>query len=376
MNKPWLVVLLVVLIYVSVIGLVNGDAQAFVTLGSCFTVCNSNDGENCPVPDDASAAEQLEIEGYDGQFNYFIARDPANAAPCIDVPAYRYQRILLPISGWVISVGGIEDIIPFAFLFINILALVASTRLLEDLLVLENKSRWFALSYGLFFGLVVSVRLSTAEPLAYGLVVAAIWAYRKNHLWLMTLALALAGFTKETTGIMTAGFLLWFVLQKRWSDAVRLVLVEGVPFLIWQGVLLGWLGEPGLGSGGAKATGFEIIPFGGVFRILTEGSLPAFLIIGGLLLFPPVILPTLWGLRASWFDFRRQNVTLYTCLLLAAVAIMPFVPFSTYREYLGIYRFIPGLVLMVVLYSAERDLRRPLLYSTLYIVLLLFLSAG
>ena len=35
--------------------------------------------------------------GYDGQFTYAIALDPANAAPHLDAPAYRYQRILHPL---------------------------------------------------------------------------------------------------------------------------------------------------------------------------------------------------------------------------------------------------------------------------------------
>src|SRR5664279_5428507 len=32
--------------------------------------------------------------GYDGQFTYDIAANPLHAAPKLDVPAYRYQRIL------------------------------------------------------------------------------------------------------------------------------------------------------------------------------------------------------------------------------------------------------------------------------------------
>src|ERR1700753_3211820 len=42
-------------------------------------------------------ADQLySEEGYDGQFSYNIARYGWNAAPLIDLPAYRMQRILLP----------------------------------------------------------------------------------------------------------------------------------------------------------------------------------------------------------------------------------------------------------------------------------------
>jgi len=42
------------------------------------------------------------------------------------------------------------------------------------------------------------------------------------------------------------------------------------------------------------------------------------------------------------------------------------VPFSTYREWLGILRFTVGLQIALVLYAAERRQRRVLLYSTLW----------
>ena len=367
--RPWMLVLVFLIGYIGAIYFSeNRDAETFVTLGNCFLTCTGEDGEACGL---------FESEGYDGQFNYYIARDPTQAPPCIDVPAYRYQRILLPITGRLLSAGQ-ASIIPWAFVLINGLALVVSTRLLEDLLVAAGRKFWFALSYGLFFGLVIATRLSTSEPLAYGLVVAAIWAHQRENPWLTAIALGLAGLAKETTGIFAAGFVIWYAVNRRWVDVARLIIIAGLPFLAWQVYLYDWLGEFGVGSGGAKATGFEIIPFMGVIRILTEGNLAAFLLLGVILVGAPVILPTLWGLREVYRDFRQDErpISLYTWLLLLSALVMPFVPFSTYREWLGIFRFIPGLVLMVVLYSAERDLRRPLMYSTLWIVLLLFLSVG
>jgi hypothetical protein len=376
--RPWMIVLVFLIGYIGVIYQTNDrDAKAFVTLGSCFLQCTGHDGEDCNVPDEASLDEQFAIEGYDGQFNYFIARDPSQAPPCIDVPAYRYQRILLPILGRALAVGN-ESIIPWAFVLINGLALVIGTRLLEDLLVAEGRKFWFALSYGLYFGVVIATRFSTSEPLAYGLVIAAMWAHHKKNSWLTAIFLGLAGLSKETTGLFAAGFIFWYAANRRWGDVLRLIVLAGLPFIAWQLYLYDWLGEFGAGSGGAKATGFEVIPFMGVIRILTEGNILAFLLLGGLWLGAPVILPTLWGLREVWRDFRTEGrpITLYTWLLLTSALVMPFVPFSTYREFLGIFRFIPGLVLMVILYSAERDLRRPLMYSTLWIVLLLFLVVG
>lgn len=362
--RPWKLVLLLNVIYLGLIFALNGgDPEVFVMLGKCFSACTGQDGENC--------AE--DTEGYDGQFSYYIARDPAGSPECLDVPAYRMQRILLPAFGYFLNLGQ-TALIPWIFVLINLSALVVGTALLEDLLLKLNVSRWFALSYGLYIGVFMAVRLSTTEALAYGLVIAAIWFERRDQLWLSAIMLALAGLAKEMTGVFAAGYLLYFVLHRRWVDALRLAIIAGVPFVIWQLVLYSWLGEFGIGSGGALATPFEIIPYNGVWRLASEG-LVVFLVIG-LIIIPAAVLPSLWALWRSIADFRRHDWTLYTCLLLANAAIMPFVPYSTYREPLGLLRFIPGLVLMVVLYAAERKLRRPLVYSTLWIVLLLFLVSG
>src|SRR3990172_591415 len=53
-------------------------------------------------------------EGYDGQFIYYIAinPDPQQVAQYLDVPAYRYQRILLPLLARAFSLGN-QPIIPW-----------------------------------------------------------------------------------------------------------------------------------------------------------------------------------------------------------------------------------------------------------------------
>ncbi len=362
--RPWHIVLGVLLIYLIGVFLTSDtDTNAFVRIGSCYEQCAGISGD---CPDDTE-------EGYDGQFVYFIARDPADAAPCIDVPAYRYQRILLPMLGRLLALGT-ADLLPLAFVVINLIALVGSTYLLETLLEGLNINRWFALTYGLFFGVVIAVRVSTPEPLAYGLVVLAIWFSQRDQIWGVGLALLGAAFAKETTGLFVAGFMLYYALERRWWHAVLVGALVGIPFGAWQLYLYDWLGEFGLGSGGANATSFEIIPYNGIWRMAydEDGSLGVFLVLG-ILFIPSVVIPSAWGLWATIKEFRGGQYHLYTCLFFATLVVMPFVPFSTYREFLGIYRFIVGMVIMHVLYTGLRYPGRPLTYSTLWLVLLLFL---
>ena len=87
--RPWTVTLVVGLLYVSwILSLGAGDPLTFVEIGTRF-----------------SERDPAGTEGYDGQFFYYIAVDPAGARPKIDVPAYRYQRILYPLLVRWLSLG-------------------------------------------------------------------------------------------------------------------------------------------------------------------------------------------------------------------------------------------------------------------------------
>ncbi len=66
-----------------------------MTLGDCFSAVRGARWQRL----------RRRPEGYDGQFAYYIARDPADSPDCLDVPAYRMQRILLPALGALFSLG-------------------------------------------------------------------------------------------------------------------------------------------------------------------------------------------------------------------------------------------------------------------------------
>jgi hypothetical protein len=264
--------------------------------------------------------------GYDGQFTYAIARDPLHASPTLDVPAYRYQRILHPLLVGILALGQ-EPLIPLVMVLTNLAALVIGTAALERLLIVERASRWYALTYGLFGGVFFAVRVGTSEPLAYGLVLLAILAERRNHpQWHMTL-LALAAFAKETTLFFALGYVAYYVLSRQWRDVLRLIVGVFVPYALWQIGLYLWLGNLGIVFGGAMATPFEIIPFNGIWKIAQAG-LPIFLRVG-LLPVGAALVPTLWALWRGLKDMFARRWHPYVFLMLANAAILPFVPFST-----------------------------------------------
>lgn len=388
--RPYQITLIVAVVYLLIVLIGSGgDVLEFVTIGNCYAACN---GQVCAL----GAGE--EVEGYDGQFAYYIARDPLNAAPCIDVPAYRYQRILLPALGALVTLST-DALIPVAFVLIQLSAHVAAVALLERLLADLRVSRWYALVYGLFPGLLLGIRLSTSEPLAYALCIAAIYFHTQigktseNPTRLQTfysllpaIFLALAALAKETALLFTAGFGLYALLRRDIRGLISAITAV-IPFALWQLVLNAWFGSFGVGSGGAGGTPFEIVPFAGVGRMISEGVITA-LNVGNssgalaitllvLIALFSAALPALWGVWASARQLISKGVqlnALYAYLLLINALVLWFVPFSTYREPLGLLRFLPGLVLAHLLFAAQYyRARRPLQYTFLWLILLLFL---
>jgi hypothetical protein len=367
--RPWVLVLVLALAYVGLtLVRYGGDPMMFVLVG---TQHSQGDAAGSP--------------GYDGQFAYYIARDPAGGCPQCDAPSYRYQRILYPLLAWVLALGRSEAV-PWTLIASNVVALVGGTYFTERLLDAHRVSRWYALAYGLYGGLVTGLRLDLAEPLAYGLVQAGLWAWEQRSggaekrrcrwlplaaCYLPSVLLALAVLAKETTLIAVAGLLLYLALEQRWWEVARVGLIVGLPFAIWQGVLWIWLGAPGIGSGGDMATPFEVIPFWGLVRVI-QVDWRVFLIllaIEG----PLFVLPTIWALAASARDLWRGRRHPWSTILLLQAAVLPFLPNSTWREPLAMARLAVGLVAATVLYGAQRRSRRVLGLSFFWLATLALL---
>jgi hypothetical protein len=309
--------------------------------------------------------------GYDGQFAYFIALDPAPTRVAgLDVPAYRYQRILYPLLARALAFGQAQAI-PWALLAVNLAAHFAGTWAVAAFL--DHLGVWpgYALIYGLWVGLVSGVGLDLNEPLAFALIAGGWLARQRGRSSLGALLLGLSLFAKETSLLFWGAALTADCVAaagwRRWTGLAA----GGVAFAGWQAWLWCTFGQLGLGSGGAMATPFEWIPFMGFWRIGTASlaALGLFILIFG----PTLLLPTVWGVGASvaaiWKGDRRAEAW---ALLLNAAAVV-FLPHSTFREPLGLVRFASGLILAVVCFAAVRGLRRPMNYGLFWVVMLAML---
>jgi hypothetical protein len=320
----------------------NGyDPRAFASIGTRFS-----------VPDPAGT------EGYDGQFNYYIALDPnpQQVRPHLDVPAYRYQHILYPLLARILALGNAAAI-PWSLVGINLVCLIALCFLTGELLAERGGSRWGAVPIGLWAGLLGAMRLDLSEPLALALVAAALYIAGPRldrRIPAAALLLALAMLAKETMLPFLLGWMAWLILQREFRKGAWIASAL-LPFIGMQVWLWTVFGSAGLGSGGAGATPFEGIPYAGLVRIGAT-SLAALAVLAVVYL-PGLLLPAVFGLGAPLRDLWRRRANPEGWLLLFNALMIAFAPFSTFREPLGILRLACGLIFCMGLYAAAREIR-------------------
>jgi hypothetical protein len=324
----------------------NGDPKYFALIGTRY---------DPGVPDGRP--------GYDGQFAYQIARDPANGWTKADVPAYRYQRIVYPLAARMLALGN-ADLVPWTLILINLGALVAGTWLTEEILQHFRMSRWYALAYGLSAGTMMSVRLDLTEPLAYALAQVGVLLALKDRWRWSAVVLAVAALTKETTLAFAAAIGAVYVFQREWRKAIGFSVIVLTPFVIWQGVLWQWFGQFGVGSGGALATPFEWVPLRGLWS-LAFLDLRVFALLAAIMI-PLAVIPALISLWVTGRDAWKRIIDIPMALLLLNALLILITPQSTFREPLAMSRYIVGLIAAVLTYAASRRSKRALNYSLLW----------
>jgi hypothetical protein len=312
-------------------------------------------------------------EGYDGQFALAIALDPtpATVATHLDVPAYRYQRIVYPLMARALGLGS-PAAIPWALLFINLIAQGLGTWFLAKIFQESGERPGYAVVYALWVGLVASAGLDLNEPVAFALIAAGWLALRRGRLGWAALWLTVSLFTKET-GLLfwIAGFAgAWLATGGRKRRLIPWI-VAACAYAGWQAWLWTAFGSPGLVSGGAMATSFEWIPFMGLLRVgaVSGAVLALYLVIFG----PTIVLPAIWGLWSWLRDTFRRSYSAEGWALAASAAMIAFLPFSTFREPLGLLRVASGLVVAVLLYASKDHRRRALNYALLWSAFLVVL---
>ncbi len=330
LPSPGLVTLLICgLIVILVIFSRGGDPLAFALIGERFA---------SGVPSG--------VKGYDGQFAYYIAMDPDGAVDQLDNPAYRYQRILYPLLARVLSLGQ-PTVIPWMLVLINVASISLSAELLGRILKQHGMNPYLALLMPLWLGQVFALRADLNEPLAYFLVIAALWWYEQGRHTLSAGAMAASALAKEVGLLFLPPIVLVAILRKQWRLALRYSLIVFLPYALLQLRLYRWMGSSGLANVGRR---FERIPFYG----FTFVEPPAARIFSILIFAVPVV-----GLLVlSAHKLLEAPRSVYSWALLVNSLFVVFLPRTTTIDLLAVFRVTTGVIVAALLFSAEHERRQ------------------
>ncbi len=174
------------------------------------------------------------IVGYDGQFYFYIAHDPfvlGQSYDHIDFPAYRYQRIIYPLTVWLLSLGQ-PNLIPYMMVAVNLLGILIGTWFIILILKYFGLSPWYSLFYSAFWGFLLCLLRSLPEPLAITFIVITVFSYFKRKILWQTLSLSLAALTHETTLLVSMAFLIYY-LGKDLRRSIYMLLPP-LAYFLWQ----------------------------------------------------------------------------------------------------------------------------------------------
>jgi hypothetical protein len=204
--------------------------------------------------------------GYDGQFFYRLALDPADLSRTafgITVDhSYRFMRIGYPALTWLLS-GGQHSLVPDVLVLVNILA-VGALGYLGGIFAVEGgrNALWGLLLPG-YFGVITSVSRDTAEPLAAACLLAGFLALRRRRPVLAGLLLAYGALTRETVMVGVGAIAIVRVIslarQRRGPGREDVAwALPAVVFVAWQAVIYAVTGSVALATDSGRNAG---LPF-------------------------------------------------------------------------------------------------------------------
>lgn len=301
----------------------HGDVDGFVLSGSDFA-----DPSRVPAGLDVTRGS-----GYDGQFYYRLALNPANLSEeaygiRLDSP-FRLQRIGYPVLAWMVS-GGQAPLVPWALLIVNLVG-IGVIGWLGALLARDvGRHPLWGLVLAGFWGLLFPLSHDLAEITEYAFLLAGLLALRRGRSLLAAAALTAAVLTRETAVVTVAavGVVRLVALLRRRVRVGTADLPWTLPLVIfaaWQLVCLAAVGVLPLTNG----TGYNLSqPFLGLW-LAVPGWLDALPFLPGRLRLAQIVALFLLVLFAAvtvrGSTARRHEKVAFGLLVLLASTLAPVV---------------------------------------------------
>ena len=172
--------------------------------------------------------------GYDGQFSLYLAYDPllkTDMLRSFDGPAYRCQRIGLPMLAHLVALGN-DRAIPYALVGINFVAFLVGCWFFLQILDHFKASPFWVFAYAFSPGLMASEFRGLFDATSTSLVFIAIWAMLKERWAIAAVLLCVGTLVRETTVLMSGAVALCALRRGEVKKAVWFAL-PAVVYAAW-----------------------------------------------------------------------------------------------------------------------------------------------
>ncbi len=314
----------------------------------------------------------LQVPSYDGAQYYQIARnipkiitqsrwhELQRSSP----GSYAYQRFLLPLLAFLLSLGS-EPFLPYAFVLINLLALLLTAKALLQ----RSKNPLFAFALCLSPAAMVGLHFSLAEPLTILLIIIFLLRYTtiQKIEWRDVFLLSLLVLTREVNILFVAFLFGYSLLKKHWRDILPL-LIPTLVFISWHAIILSIFGNiPFLIS-----TDSSLFPLAEPLKLLIGVYGFHYRTLSSIALFLCFVLPgILWLIRDIMQTKRLEILPLGA---LAFFGIMSLMPHNIWGSITSIGRVITPVYPLYILALAQRD--TPMTRTLAFFIMLIGLSAA
>lgn len=172
--------------------------------------------------------------GYDGQFYHYVAHDPFfqhGLAAYIDMPQWRYRRILVPLAAY-FGAFGRSDLIDRAYIAVVLGFVFLGTYWLSSYLSLHGLNPWCGAAFVLIPGVLISIDRLTVDVALIALSAGLALYFERGAPVPLFATLAAASLVRETGLVLVAAYVVYLALHREWGKALWFCAAP-LPALAW-----------------------------------------------------------------------------------------------------------------------------------------------
>ena len=172
--------------------------------------------------------------GYDGQLYHYMAHDPflrRGFQSSLDAPRFRYRRILVPLSAWLLA-GGQDRFVDRAYVVVVWFWVFAGALWTGLAACRRGAHPAWSLAFLLVPAVMVSLDRLTVDVALAALTAGLIYYANRQNWFAAGAVCALACLVRESGLLMPVALAAWCVMDRRWLRAVGMA-ISALPALAW-----------------------------------------------------------------------------------------------------------------------------------------------